>query len=487
MNISRAIRLCASTAALLLASASLLAQVPSATPAHAKQAGPATGTEKSPAMTREQAREDYAYAIGVEAYIYAYPLVEMYRVRYKRLFDPNDGIPSRLNEFHHVRELLDYKATSVVAPNNDTLYSTGWLDLAKEPIVLEVPASPKRFYVMQFMDFYTSDFAIIGTRTTGSAAGTYAIVGPNWKGELPKGLKRLDSPTNSVWLLGRTLIDGPEDLAAVHAQQDRYRLIPLTDWRNRTTPKPEPLPNMRPYKLDEPLQFFEFVNLALHENPPPAREAALMSVFGEIGVGPDKDFTISKLDPAIARGLTRAVQDGERIVAASRRRTEAVNGWRPPAANSGTFGDDYLLRAVTAKYALAALTPEEDYSFVHGLNDGNAMDGSHAYVLRFEKGQLPPVNAFWSVTMYLAPSGFLVDNPIHRYSIGDRTRGLKYDKDGSLTIYIQHKSPGQDKVSNWLPAPEGAFALGMRCYGPTQAILSGAWKPPVVVATEAVR
>lgn len=484
MNIKITSCVCACAAALLIGSAPLLAQD---TPAPAKQASAPSQAEKSPAMTREQAREAYAYAIGVEAYVYGYPLVEMYRVRYKRLFEPNDGIPSRLNEFHHVRNLLDYKNTAVVAPNNDTLYSTAWLDLAKEPIVLEVPASPKRFYVMQFMDFYTSDFAILGTRTTGSNAGSYVVVGPNWKGELPKDLKRIDSPTNSVWLLGRTLVDGPEDLAAAHAQQDRYRLLPLSDWRNKTVPKPQALPNMRPYKLDEPLQFFEFVNLALHENPPPAREAALMSVFGEIGVGPDKTFAISSLDPASARGLTRAVQDGEKIVAANRRRGAALNGWRPPSANSGTFGDDYLLRAVTAKYALAALTPDDDYSFVLGLGDNNAMDGSHDYVLRFEKGQLPPVNAFWSVTMYLAPSGFLVDNPIHRYSIGDRTRGLKYGADGSLTIYVQHDSPGPDKESNWLPAPSGAFALGLRCYSPSKAITSGTWKPPAIAKVEATR
>lgn len=485
MNIHSNHCLCACAAALLIASASLRAQDKPEVPAPATSANVPSHAAKAPAMSLDQAREDYAYAIGVEAYIYSYPLVEMYRVRYKRLFDPVDGVPSRLNEFHHVRDLLDYKATAVVAPNNDTLYSTAWLDLAKEPMVLEVPASPGRYYVMQFMDFYTNNFALVGTRTTGSKAGTYVIVGPDWKGELPKNVKRIDAPTNAVWLLGRTLVDGPDDLAAVHAQQDRYKLIPLSNWRNKTVPKPQALPDMRPYKVETPLQFFEFADLALHENPPSAREAALMSVFGEVGVGPGKTFTTAGMFPATVRGLTRAVEDGEKIVAANRRHTAPVNGWRPPSPNSGRFGDDYLLRAVTAKYALAALNPDEDYSFALGLGGNNAMQGDHNYVLRFEKGQLPPVNAFWSLTMYHAPNLFLVDNPIHRYSIGDRTRGLKYGKDGSLTIYIQHDSPGPDKESNWLPAPAGPFAIGLRCYNPTQAITSGTWKPPAIRTVEA--
>ena len=456
------------------------ADKPAGTPASSDATtAPARHHEPTTPLSHEQAREAYAYAVGVEAYIYGYPLVEMYRIRYNRMFKPVIGGTSSPNAFYHARNLLDYKATSVVAPNNDTLYSTAYLYLEKEPIVLDVPDSPGRFYVMHFMDFYTNQFAYVGSRTTGDKAGSYAIVGPGWKGELPKGLKRIDSPTNQIWLLGRTLVTGPEDLAAVHAQQDRYHLTPLSDWVNKSTPAQQPRPDMPAYDLSEPLRFFEFLNLTLHDNPPPAREAALMRVFADIGVGADKTFKVADLDPATARGLLRAIEDGARIVASSRERAKPVNGWEPPLPASGKFGEDYLLRAITAKYAMAAMTPEEDYNFVLGLND-TPLHGDKKYTLRFEKGQLPPVNAFWSITMYRMPVGFFVQNPINRYSIGDRTRGVHYDADGSLTLYVQHDSPGADKESNWLPAPEGAFALALRCYGPRKAILDGSWIPPAI-------
>ncbi len=435
-------------------------------------------------LTREQSSEEYAYTIGVQAYIYGYPLVEMYRVRYTRVFNPAAKNRTPLNQFYHIRQLHDHTATTVIGPNNDTLYSSAWLDLAKEPIVLDVPDTKGRYYVMHFMDFYTNSFAFVGKRATGTKPGSYAITGPGWNGKLPEKLTRIESPTNAVWLLGRTLVDGKDDLPAVHALQDQYLLTPLSSWGKKEKPSPPPLPDFPAYDLSEPLKFFELLNVALGENPPPAREAALMSLFGQIGVGPERVFKVSELDAPTAKGLRRAIERGQQIIASRRVGDVPVNGWVPPQAHLGKFGDDYLYRASVAKFGLAATSRDETHNFVIGMSDQQPLKGGRKHVLRFEKGQLPPVDAFWSVTMYHAPAGFLVDNPIQRYSIGDRTKGLRYGEDGALEIYIQHESPGKDKESNWLPAPKGDFALALRCYLPRKTISDGTWKPPPVKQVE---
>lgn len=434
--------------------------------------------EATPPLSPEQAREEYAYTIGVQAYIYGYPLVEMYRVRYTRVFDPHQKQRVDLNQFLHFRQLRDHTATTVVGPNNDTLYSSAWLDLAREPVVLDVPDTDGRYYVMQMLDFYTNNFAYVGKRATGTKAGSFALVGPGWKGELPDQVTRIDAPTNAVWIIGRTFIDGQEDLPIVHAIQDQYRLTPLSNWRRPDQPKAPPPLSLPAYDTSEPLKFFEFLNVALRENPPPSREAALMSLFGQIGIGSEKSFKASELDPPAARGLRRAIEQGQRIVASSAWRGKPANGWTAPLAHVGRFGEDYLFRAATAKYALAANSPEEAHNFILEAVGKEPLHGSRKYRLRFEKGALPLVNAFWSVTMYHAPSGFLVQNPINRYSIGDRTKGLRYAPDGSLEIVVQHQSPGEEMEVNWLPAPAGEFALSLRCYLPSPAIYEGAWQPP---------
>ncbi len=435
-------------------------------------------------LTREQSSEEYAYTIGVQAYIYGYPLVEMYRVRYTRVFNPAAKNRTPLNQFYHIRQLHDHTATTVIGPNNDTLYSSAWLDLAKEPIVLDVPDTKGRYYVMHFMDFYTNSFAFVGKRATGTKPGSYAITGPGWNGKLPEKLTRIESPTNAVWLLGRTLVDGKDDLPAVHALQDQYLLTPLSSWGKKEKPNPRPLPDFPAYDLSEPLTFFELLNVALRENPPPAREAALMSLIGQIGVGPEKSFKVSELDAPTMKGLRRAIEQGQRIVAATEHKAKPVNGWKPPLSHAGRYGDDYLFRATIAKNALAANSPEEAHNFLLVSVQDEPLKGNRKYVLRFEKNQMPPVDAFWSLTMYHWPAGFLVDNPIKRYSIGDRTKGLRYGADGALEIFIQHESPGKDKESNWLPAPKGDFALALRCYLPRKTISDGTWKPPPVKQVE---
>ncbi len=433
-------------------------------------------------LTPEQAREEQAYTIGVQAYIYGYPLVEMYRVRHTRVYDPASKNRARLNQFTHGRRLRDHTDTLVVFPNNDTLYSSAFLDLAPEPVVLHLPEMNGRYHVWQCMDFYTNNFAHIGRRTTGTRAGAFAIVGPGWKGTLPAGLPHYDSPTNAVWLLGRILVDGKEDLPAVQLLQDRCTLTPLSAWRKEKPPAAVPKPDPPAYDLAEPLKFFELMNVALHENPPPAREAALLSLFGQLGVGPERNFAIGDLDPALARGLRRAIATGQQIIAAAPiSGPRPTDGWAAPLPHIGRFGDDYLYRAVVARSLLAALCPEEAIYFqTHVDAQKRRLSGEQRYLLRLEKGQQPPVDAFWSLTVYRAPEGFLAANPIARYAIGDRTRGLKYDSDGALVIYLQADSPGADRESNWLPTPRGEFYLGLRCYLPRPEITEGRWRPPPV-------
>ncbi len=337
------------------------------------------------------------------------------------------------------------------------------------------------------MDFYTNNFAHLGKRTTGTGKGAFAIVGPRWQGTLPDGVKRIDSPTSAVWLLGRTLVDGKEDLPKVHALQDQYTLTPLSAWGKEGKPiAPEKRPALPPYDLSNPLNFFVFLNAGLRENPPPAREAALMSLFGQIGVGPDKTFQVDQLDPATARGLLRAVKTGPEIIAAHRASIEAeFHGWTRPPKEVGTYGDDYLLRAVVAKIGLAALSPEEAV-YLHRYRDdrGKPLRGKTKYLLRFEKNELPPVDAFWSITLYRLPERLLAANDLKRYSIGDRTPGLQYGPDGSLEIYLQQEPPDREKQSNWLPAPSGEFFLSLRLYLPKKAIQEGTWKPPAVKPME---
>ncbi len=427
-------------------------------------------------LAAEQAREEYAYSLGVQAYVYGFPVVEMFRVRHARVFDPANKNRVPLNQFAHRRHLLDHTYKLVVSPNNDTLYSTAWLDLSSGPVVLHVPDCKGRYVSFQLMDFYTNNFAHVRAGPAGEGRKV-AVVGPGWKGTLPAGVERVDSPTNAVMLIGRTLVDGKEDLPAVHALQDRFTLTTLSG-----KPPPEGGPAPPPYDLSDPLHFFAVLNAGLRENPPPAREAALMSLFGRIGVGPDKTFQVEKLDPATARGLRRAGEAGRRIIAtADPGGLKLPGGWLLPPKEIGNCGDNYLLRAHVAMKGLGALSPEEAVYLVTTEDDrGRPLDGRYCYVLRLGKGDAPPVKAFWSLTMYRLPERLFVENPLGRYAVGDRTRGLRYGANGSLEIYLQHESPGKDREPNWLPAPKGPFDLTWRAYLPVGSYHDGAWRPPAI-------
>jgi hypothetical protein len=433
-------------------------------------------------LSPEQLREEEAYSIGLQAYVYGFPVVEMYRLRYLSASSPTNPNRTPINQFRRRRELIDHTYTAVVSPNSDTLYSSAWLDLAPEPMILHVPDTKGRYYVFQFLDFYTNNFASIGTRTTGAKQGNFVVTGPKWNGSLPSGLKRISSPTNAALLVGRTLINGTQNLANVHRFQDDCTLTPLSAWGKDSASLPGPEEKWPPYDGSNPLKFFESLNAGLRENPPPARDGSLMSLFERISVGPDQTFAIEKLDPAVARGLRRALDVGKQMIAnpPTRRGTE-FNGWYFPAKHIGNFGDDFLFRAEVALKWIFALSPEEAVYFIGERDDhGAPLMGKQRYVLRFESGQMPPMDAFWSITMYRVPDRLLAGNSIRRYSISDRTPGLKLQSDGALEIYVQHEAPEKDKESNWLPAPAGEFNLILRVYLPRKEVLDGTWKVPAV-------
>lgn len=422
-----------------------------------------------------------------KAYVYAFPVYEMYRTRYGAVYTPQNPTRTDLNQFGHRRTLSDHTARWVTTPNNDTLYSSAWLDLSQEPIVLSVPDTAGRYYSLAFMDFYTNNFAYLGRRTTGTKAGDYLVAGPKWNGSAPQGMSVIKSPTSAVWLLSRILVDDEADLPNVHRLQDQCKLTPLSVWTKSgeakvktdlKTPPPAPDPK-------DPWNFFKIVNLGLRENPPPADEAPLMAEFAKIGVGPAQTFDPSRFSEEqrkIILGAMEAARKG--IPAGLATAVKPRDGWGYTPPNIGNYGKDYGFRALIALIGLGAMEKEEAFYVTSRTDkDGKPLTGENRYRLRFGKGALPPVDAFWSLSMYeVTPEqrAFFVENPIRRYAIGDRTKGLKYNADGSLDIYMQTQSPGKELESNWLPTPPGVFRVTFRAYQPKEPILKGEyWLPGI--------
>jgi hypothetical protein len=421
-------------------------------------------------------------AIAERAYIYAYPLVLMEAT----------GAAMPLNHLTHIRAFPDAQFRLIVRPNADTLYSTAWLDVSKEPMLLEAPDSGGRFYLLQFMDAWTETFADPGKRTTGTGKKWFAVVGPGWSGALPSGVVRLDAATNHVWLLGRTQTNGASDYDNVHAFQNGMRLVRLSQYPGAATPPPGPprpageqaSPGASPVigvAAMAPTRFFATFAQELKIDPPHAADQQIVSDLARIGVVPGEDFDPSKLT---AEQL-QAIDEGARAGAARIEQFVAAAGVKKPGWGSfqgvlGRYGTNYVARAATARIAIGA-NPPEDAVYISSAADGSGrpLTGSNRYRMHFDAPQLPPVLAFWSVTAY-DEGGYFIANPIDRYAIGDRDR-LKYNPDGSLDLYIQSDSPGADRESNWLPTGAGPFNLTIRLYWPKDAILNGTWQPPALV------
>lgn len=434
---------------------------------------------------------DEAYAIGLEAYIYVYPLVMMDVTR-RVMTNVPPGVKAGMgpmNQLSHMRTYPDANFREVIRPNFDTLYSVGWLDLAQGPVVVTAPDTAGRYYLLPMLDMWTEVFAVPGKRTSGTAAGNFAVVPPGWSGTLPEGVQRIDCPTQYAWIIGRTQTNGPADYDAVHKVQDGYRLTPLASLNKPVQAPPfSPDPSVD-MKTEPPRQvntlpaakYFAYAADLMRTNPPHVTDWSIIARMKRIGLEPGKSFDAAKLPADVAAALERAAHDGLALMQAKVPTIARVeNGWQMNTDTMGVYGNYYLKRAVIAMIALGANLPEDAvYPLLLSDADGKPLVGEQKYVVHFAKGQTPPAGAFWSLTMYDA-QGFPVANPISRYAIGDRDP-LQFNADGSLDIYIQHDSPGPGKESNWLPAPAtGELSVAMRIYAPRLEVLDGRWNPPPV-------
>jgi len=458
-------------------------------------------TEKAKTDEAKQAaeaatKEKEALEAGVEGVVYGLPLVIMDITKQKTInVTRPEAFAAPINQFANVPEFPTAAFKDVVRLNVDTLYSFAWLDLSKEPIVLSVPDTKGRYYLMPMLDAWTNVFASPGKRTTGTKAGHFAITGPSWSGTLPAGVQEIKAPTNMVWIIGRTQTNGPKDYAAVHAIQRGYKLVPLSSFGKPYLP-PEGTVDPNIDTKTPPVEQLEKMNAAtffstlvtlLKSNPPPPSEAPVLARLAKIGVVPGEKFDPGKLDPAIAKGLERSVSVAlEKLRAAAKETGAPVSDWRIPPMILGNYGTDYGVRAAIALWGLGANLPADAlYPSTNVDGDGKPLNGANRYMLHFDKGETPPVNAFWSITMYNADS-FFVDHPINRYAISS-WMPLKHNKDGSIDLFIQHESPGKDKEVNWLPAPADEFNLTMRMYWPKEtppSIIDGSWKPPAVTKVQ---
>jgi len=432
---------------------------------------------------------DDAKAVAEEAYVFAYPMLENYRTMFVQAIDPQSkAYAGPFNQLHHATALAGPESRAVVRPNNDTLYSTAWLDLRAEPIVIGVPAiRDQRYYSVQLIDLYTHNFGYMGSRVTGFDKSYYVIAGPGWTGDKPaRAASVFRSEGQLVYAIIRTAVQGPADVAAVRAIQKQYTLAPLSKFLGRPAAKRAALefPHFDQHRADG-AGFIGYTNFLLGQLAPHPSEQALLERFATLGIGPNRRFDAARLSPEIRRAIEDGVAAARAKIAAQKLGAEK-NGWTLIA---GAFGNrermqgNYLVRASAARFGLYGNDQEEAlYPATQVDVNGTALDGAkNRYVIRFAKAQVPPVQSFWSMTMYGLPSQLMIANPIRRYSIGDRTSGLKSGLDGSVTIYVQTRSPGPSLETNWLPAPKGPFSLQMRMYWPrADAFTPELYAPPPV-------
>ncbi len=438
-----------------------------------------------------------AVPYGIEAYIYGYPLVTMEMTRRVMTnVEKPEGTRAPMGQFVRMREYPSAAFRDVTAPNADTLYTTAWIDVGQEPWVLSLPDAQNRYYLFPMLDGWTDVFQVPGKRTTGTGPQKYAITGPNWKGKLPAGVKQYKSPTSMVWLLGRIYCTGtPEDYNAVHKLQDEISLVPLSTYGKPYTPPPgkvDPSIDMKMAVRDQvnKLTADEYFNLLaklMKDNPPAAADKTILKKMAKLGIVPGQPFDGSKLGPVAKEAFDMVPKiANEKIMLWMKEGIlhgdiKLEHGWFF-TTETGRYGTKYLQRALITAIGLGANRPQDAvYPTSEGPSILESYDGAKKYVMHFPKGQLPPAEGFWSLTMY-DKDYFFVANPLNRYSISAR-QNLKSNADGSTDLYIQNESPGADKESNWLPAPKDKFILMMRLYWPSQknpSILDGSWKIPAV-------
>ena len=434
-----------------------------------------------------QITEQEAHAIGVDAYLYFYPLVSVDITRKVTTNVEAGKIPGfgPPNMFHSFAAFPTADFKTVVRPNFDTLYSSAFLDMTKEPVIVSAPDTNGRYYLLPMLDMWTDVFASPGWRTTGTQAGNFLITPPGWTGDTPPGMTRIDAPTPYVWIIGRTKTDGPPDYDAVHKIQAGYKITPLSQNYSPPTVTIDPSVDMKtPPKVQVDTmpagKFFAYAAELLKVNPPHITDQPMIAQLKKIGFERGKSFDLDNAAPAVRKALENAPSDAQQLMAWKMPTlARVVNGWSMNTDTMGVYGNYYLKRAIITQWGLGANLPE-DAIYPSNLGDetGKPLDGANKYTLHFEKGETPPANAFWSVTLYDA-EGFQVANPLNRFNLSS-WMPLKYNADGSLDLYFQNESPGADKEANWLPAPKGAFNLLTRLYAPRSEALTGKWNPPPV-------
>jgi len=435
-----------------------------------------------------------AKAIARDGYIFGMPLVYIgIQADVQTNVSKPEGMQAPSNQFVNYREFPDAKNNNIVGMNVDTLYSLANVDLRAEPVVLVVPPMQgKRWWIMQVLDGWNDVPAAPGFRTHGDKGGKFALVGPNFKGTLPAGLEPIHVDTSLAVIGGRTYTGGKADYDAVHAIQNQYRLIPLSQWTsagaNYTPPTSVPVKPGVDAKTPVPVQvskmsadqFFGTLAELLPDNPARPADAPVMARLARIGVKPGATFSTANLDADTRKAIDDGMAEARQAVRAEEAKMgEMINGWQV-ARDLGRYKTRYLYRAAWTFFGVGGnLVEDAVYPLTLVDSEKKPLNGANKYVLHFSKNQIPPVDAFWSITMYDKDS-YLVDNPIGRYALGDRSN-MKLGADGSLTIYIQSESPGQDQESNWLPSPKGeGFKLALRLYVPKKQVIDASWKPPAV-------
>lgn len=453
------------------------------------EATSAPSTTSAAAVSPAEAR-----AIAKEAYIYGFPIVDNYRVQYAYYVDKgNPEYKGGWNEIHSTARVYTPQDTAVQTPNSDTPYSMLGADLRAEPLVLTVPPiEPDRYYSLQFINGYTNNIAYVGSRTTGNGGGKYLLAGPGWQGGTPDGVDQvIRSDTDLAGVIYRTQLVGPSDLDSVKKIQAGYQVAPLSVYLNAPPPPAAPpidfVPPLNPEQQRTSPQFFEILNFALRTAPVLPNEREMRDRFARIGIGPDGDFDVDALTPQMRSAIEGGIADAWAEFDAFKK-NEVETGKVTSAQFFGTADDlkgNYLYRMAGAVFGIYGNTAAEAlYPALPTDSEGRPLTGANNYTVRFAPGQLPPVNAFWSLTMYELPASLLVANPMQRYLINSpMLSSLVPDPDGGYTFYVQNASPGVDKESNWLPAPKGPFQMVLRLYWPKPDALNGTWQPPKAVRT----
>lgn len=448
------------------------------------------GKKEENSTTLSKGTDTLTVKTAEEAFLYCYSLVIMDITRRKLTNTETPGPDAApINQFANKSSFPDYKFKDVVRPNADTYYSTAFCELSKEPLVLSLPSTNDRYYLMPILDAYSNVFTAPGKRTTGTEAGDYLITGPGWSGTVPAGIKeQFKSPTNMIWILGRIQCNGEADGEKVVIPiQKKLKLTPLSSWGKEytapegtidpTVPKTDPNTTVLNMPIDE---FFNYANTLMVSNPPKPEDKPALDKFKALGIAPGGKFDLSKFDA----NVQKAMKDIPKKVYAAfdqqlAKPEKLINGWNILIKGMGSYGIDYAMRSLVTYVGLGANLPQDAVYPSNSLDkEGKPYNGANKYVIHFDKDKTPPVDGFWSLTMY-DKDGYFIENPINVYAVGHGAP-FKLNADGSLDIYIQNETPGKDKENNWLPAPKGDFNVMMRLYWPKETMLNGTWDPPAI-------